>query len=365
MNPTAPINQRLHSLDFFRGAVMFLLIAEFSHLFGTLMNTGNPVITAMSDFLFHHADWEGLHFWDLIQPFFMFIVGVSIPFSYANRLKKGDSEKQIRNHAFRRSFLLLFMGWALYCIGPEKIFFQFDNVLAQLSLTYLVAFLLIKKTPLVQALVALFFILASDLLYRFFPVVGFDQAFLAGQNFGAWFNIFISGFEYGGHWAAFNAVPTTAHTIWGLMAGQLLMSSSAPNEKIKRLVLAGIICLVLGYVSSIFTPVIKRISTTSFIFLSGAWTLLSLTICYWVIDIKSYLKKTLVFTVVGVNPLFIYLFASVGGAELFMKVIKPFTNSLLGGFSPLLASFTLGFLVLFFLWYVCYWLFQKRIFIKI
>ena len=49
---------------------MFLLIAEFSHLFGTLMNTGNPVITAMSDFLFHHADWEGLHFWDLIQPFF-------------------------------------------------------------------------------------------------------------------------------------------------------------------------------------------------------------------------------------------------------------------------------------------------------
>lgn len=219
MNPTAPINLRLHSLDFFRGVVMFLLIAEFFHLFGTLMNTGNPVITAISDFHFHHTNWEGLHFWDLIQPFFMFIVGVSIPFSYANRLKRGDSEKQIRNHAFRRSFLLLLMGWALYCIGPEKIIFQFDNVLAQLSLTYLVAFLLIKKT--------------------------------------------------------------------------------------------------------------------------------------------------LVFTVVGVTPLFIYLFATEGGAELFMKIIKPYTNSLIGGFSPWLASYILGFIVLFCLWYVCHWLFQKRIFIKI
>lgn len=62
MNPTAPINQRLHSLDFFRGVVMFLLIAEFSPLFGTLMNIVNPVITAMSDFLFHHADWVWLLF---------------------------------------------------------------------------------------------------------------------------------------------------------------------------------------------------------------------------------------------------------------------------------------------------------------
>ena len=120
---------------------MFLLVAEFSHLFGALMNTGNESITAVADFFFHHVKWEGLHFWDLIQPFFMFIVGVSIPYSYANRLKKGDSEKQIRNHAFRRAFLLLLFGWALYCIDPEKIIFQFDNVLAQLSFTYLVAFI--------------------------------------------------------------------------------------------------------------------------------------------------------------------------------------------------------------------------------
>ena len=105
MSRTEPLSQRLRSLDFFRGVVMFLLVAEFSHLFGVLMNTGNESITAVADFFFHHVKWEGLHFWDLIQPFFMFIVGVSIPYSYANRLKKGDSEKVItEKHDEKRDF---------------------------------------------------------------------------------------------------------------------------------------------------------------------------------------------------------------------------------------------------------------------
>ena len=79
MSTIKPLSQRLRSLDFFRGVVMFLLVAEFSHLFGALMNTGNESITVVADFLFHHVKWEGLHFWDLIQPFFMFIVGYLFP----------------------------------------------------------------------------------------------------------------------------------------------------------------------------------------------------------------------------------------------------------------------------------------------
>ena len=98
MSTENKLNNRLVSLDFFRGLVMFLLIAEFAHLFEVLMESGNEQLTAIMDFLFHHAKWEGLHFWDLVQPFFMFIVGVSIPLSYANRKKKGDSEQKIRNY---------------------------------------------------------------------------------------------------------------------------------------------------------------------------------------------------------------------------------------------------------------------------
>ena len=365
MNTDVSVNNRIQSIDFFRGAVMFFLIAEFSHLFDVLKETGNSTVTQITDFLFHHAAWEGLHFWDLIQPFFMFIVGVSLPFSYANRIKRGDSEKQIRNHALRRSFLLLFFGWALYCIGPEKIIFQFDNVLAQLSFTYLLAFLLLKQKRWIQLTVSLGVIVLSDLLYRYFTVPGFDMAFVAGQNFGAWFNILISGYEYGGHWAAFNAVPTAAHTLWGMMAGQLLLSSSSSKIILKKLIYAALICLLLGVVTGIFTPIIKRISTTSFVLWSGGWTFLALALCYYLIDIKKSIKSTLFFRVVGMNPLFIYLFASVGGAGLFQKIGKPFTHTLIEDFSPWLANFILSLGVLFCLWYVCYWLYQKRIFVKI
>ena len=359
------LENRLVSIDFFRGFVMFLLITEFAHVFEVLMDSGSKNLTATINFLFHHAKWEGLHFWDLVQPFFMFIVGVSIPLSYENRKKKGDSEKQIRNHAFRRSFLLLFFGWVYYCVGPEKIVFQFDNVLAQLSFTYLISFLLLKQSFNIQIIASLSFILISDLLYRFFPVVGFDQAFVAGENFGAWFNIFISGYEYGGHWAAFNAIPTTSHTLWGVIAGKWLMSNASHEKKLKRLLVAAFLALILGYGAAFFTPVIKRISTTSFVLLSGGWTFFTLAFFYWLIDVKQIIKKTFVFRVVGVNPLFIYLFASLGGGGLILKIVKPFSSSLISRFSPWIADLISGFVVLFGLWYICYWLYKKAIFIKI
>ena len=359
------LENRLVSIDFFRGFVMFLLRAEFAHVFVVLMDSGSENLTATINFLFHHAKWEGLHFWDLVQPFFMFIVGVSIPLSYDNRKKKGDSEKQIRNHAFRRSFFLLFFGWVYYCVGPEKIVFQFDNVLAQLSFTYLISFLLLKQSFSIQIIASLSFILISDLLYRFFPVVGFDQAFVAGENFGAWFNIFISGYEYGGHWAAFNAIPTTSHTLWGVIAGRWLMTNTSHEKKLKRLLVAAFLALILGYGTAFFTPVIKRISTTSFVMLSGGWTFFTLAFFYWLIDVKQIIKKTFVFRVVGVNPLFLYLFASLGGGGLILNIVKPFSSSLISRFSPWIADLISGFVVLFGLWYICYWLYKKGIFIKI
>ena len=92
---SAKLNHRLASLDFFRGFVMFLLIAEFSHLFEVLMDSRNEQFTAVMDFLFHHAKWEGLHFWDLVQPFFMFIVLLNLHFEKPKKTfssnKKGEN----------------------------------------------------------------------------------------------------------------------------------------------------------------------------------------------------------------------------------------------------------------------------------
>ncbi len=359
-------NGRLLSLDFYRGLTMFLLIAEFSHLFSFLVlpELEGTFIHAVGT-QFHHVRWEGLHFWDLIQPFFMFIVGVAMPLSFSKRMAKGDSYKQLSIHAFKRAFLMLLLGWGLYCIDPGKIVFRFQNVLSQLAVTYMLAFLVIRKPVVIQIGFSVLLILISESLYRFFPVEGFNNAFVNGENFGAWFNILISGEEDGSDWAMFNAIPTAAHTIWGVLAGQLLILNYSAKKKMFFLLGAGIIGLIIGYGLSPFTPIIKKISTSTFVFASGGWALIALAFCYWLIDIKKYQKGVLFFAVVGMNPLFIYLFAHIGGATLINKTFLPFSNALFGWTGDLGAHIILSCNVLFMLWYICYWMYKKKIFIRI
>ncbi len=366
MNTNSQKSERLVSLDFFRGITMFLLIAEFTHLFNHLVA---PELkgTFIYDIglQFHHMKWEGMHFWDLIQPFFMFIVGVAMPFSFANRMRKGATYKDIRNHAIKRSLLLLFLGWWLYCQGPGKIVFRFQNVLAQLSVTYILAFLVMRKPVWVQIAFSIALILLSEILYRTFSVEGYDQPWVNGHNFGYWLNMKISGQEYNSSWAIFNAIPTTAHTIWGVLAGQFLMSKRSNTQKVRILVIAGLIGLAIGFGFSGVTPIIKRIATSTFVFASGGWALLALALSYWLIDVKKYQKGVWIFTVVGMNPLFIYLFAHVGGADLVSSVVRPFTTSVFGWAGELISGIILSLITLYFLWYICYYMFKNKIFIRV
>ncbi|GAJ20757.1 unnamed protein product, partial [marine sediment metagenome] len=110
---------RLLSLDFFRGFTMFLLIGEFTGLFTHLVDPSlkGGVFYFIGTQLHHHP-WNGLRFWDLVQPFFMFIVGVAMPFSFAKRTERGDNYRKLLRHAIQRALLLLLLGWALYCIDP-------------------------------------------------------------------------------------------------------------------------------------------------------------------------------------------------------------------------------------------------------
>ncbi len=358
--------ERLLSLDLFRGLTMFLLIGEFTGLFSLMTSQslkGTFIYWLGSQF--HHHHWNGMHFWDLIQPFFMFIVGVAIPFAVANRKKKGDSYALIRKHAIKRAFMLLLLGWALYCIGPGRITFRFQNVLAQLSVTYLASFFLMRYSAKTQISVSIIILVVTEILYRTFPVAGFNQPFTPDHNFGAWFDMLISGELSGGHWVSFNAVPTTAHTIWGVLAGQLLMSNRSAMQKLKILILAGIIGLVVGYGLNPVTPIIKRIATTSFVFASGGWSLLALAISYWIVDILKFRGWVKPFAIVGMNPLFIYLFAHVGGGKFIAHIIKPFSMAAFHWAGELNAQMFSALIVWYLLWYICYWLYKNKIFIKI
>jgi predicted acyltransferase len=298
----------------------------------------------------------------------MFIVGVAIPFAVASRIKKGDSNKLIMLHALRRSFLLLFFGWALNCIGPGKIVFRFGNVLAQLSVTYLVAFLIMRKSLSFQLIFTLVILLLIDLAYRFFPIEGFNQPWVAYHNLGAWVNNKIEGVDSKVIWASLNAIPTTAHTVWGVLCGQLLMSDRPVRKKIQIMMIAGLSGLLVGYSLDFLniTPIIKKISTSSFVFASGGWTILALCFCYWLIDAnKLFTNGSKFFRVVGMNCIFIYLLCEVGGASLLSKIFTPFIKALffLGG--DLIVGIMTSLTIWASLWYICYWLYKNRLFIKI
>lgn len=359
--------ERIASVDLFRGITMFLLIGESTLLYRHLLDSESPVLKFLGMELSHH-EWHGLHFWDLIQPFFMFIVGVSIPFAVAARRKKGDSEQVILRHAVKRSLLLLLFGWALYCIGPERIVFRLQNVLAQLSVTYLVAFLIRNKSAAFQLALTVAVLLATDLAYRFFPVEGFNQPWVPFHNLGAWVNNRIEGVEKADIWASLNAIPTIAHTVWGVLCGRLLMSSRAAVSKIRIMLATGAVGLLIGYSLDLLQiePIIKKIATPAFVFTSGGWALLALCFCYWVIDVLKTGQRTAhFFIIVGMNSIFIYLFFEVGGALLLNSMFRPFARALFfwagSGAGEVMTS-ACAWLAM---WYICYWLYKKRIFFKL
>lgn len=364
VNPSAI---RINSIDFFRGITMFLLAGESTNLFAEFNQFNSPVMRFLANQLSHH-DWHGMHFWDLIQPFFMFVVGVSIPFAVANRIQKGDTIQSVNFHAFKRSFLLLFLGWSIYCIGSEKIVWHFQNVLAQLSVTYLIAFLIRNRSITFQLIFSLILLLLIDLSYRFFPVEGFNHPWINFENLGTWVNTKIEGGEKAGEWASLNAVSTTAHTIWGVLCGKILMTERSAQSKIKIFILAGTFALVIGYTLDIMsiTPIIKKIATSSFVFASGGWAILTLCLLYWLIDIrKSFASGYNTFKVVGMNSIFIYLFFETGFGERISRYFHPFTNTFFSWNGTLTVEVMNSIIEWMSLWYICYWLYKNRIFIKI
>lgn len=363
-------SNRLLSLDLYRGFTMFLLIASPTAIYSHL-----TTYTDESSFLhslalqFHHVAWDGLRFWDLVQPFFMFIVGVAMVYSINNRVKQEGDWPMVTRHIVKRCLILFFLGVLLHCIYSGMIVWELWNVLTQLSFTILVAYMLFQL-PLRQQLYASFgLILLTGLLYRLFPLEGFNQPFVMGQNFGTWMDLVLMGKTNGGGWVAVNALPTAAHTIWGVMAGKILISDRIPYEKIKILVMAGIAGLVVGYGLHWLdiTPIIKRISTSSFVITSGGWCLLVLAACYWLVDVKGYKRFVFFFSIVGMNSIFIYMFAETITRQWLVGFTSILTNGILMplGAGEALLSIAASLAALAISWYLCYWLYKNKVFIKI
>jgi predicted acyltransferase len=360
------VKERLLSLDFFRGLTMFMLIGESTLLYEHLRDPrlAGTVLGFLGTQLDHHP-WAGLRAWDLVQPFFMFIVGAALALSVAKREARGDGRAAITKHVIVRSITLLVLGWTLYCIGPGRITFRFQNVLAQLGVTYPIAYALMRRKPRTQVAWSLGFILAAEIIYRTFWVAGYNQPFVPDHNFGSWVDMLLGGELSAGHWVAFNALPTAAHTVWGVLAGQWLAGKAAPKRKIAWLAGLGAFAVAAGFALTVVSPMIKRICTSSFVVASGGFCLLMLAFSYWLIDVKKRNKWAVFLNIVCMNSLFIYLFTESGGTVWVRRLVRPFTMVFQGLIGELPAEILMSAAAWAVLWSMCYWLYRRRILIKI
>lgn len=362
---------RLLSLDLFRGLVMFLLIAEGAGIYHTwLAATESGSFMHSVAIQFQHHPWNGLRFWDLVQPYFMFIVGVAMWFSVNKRSGRGDSNREITRHIIQRCLILLALGVSLHIGSRGKLVWELWNVLVQLSVTILIAYAIMRLPGKTQLLISLGLLLLTAVLYRFTGIPGYDQPFVKDHNFGSFMDMILMGkINNGGGWVAINFIPTAAHTIWGVLAGKLLASEKPNLKKATTLLLYGFAGLMIGYLLD-WTgadPIIKRICTASFVLASGGWALLTLALFYWLVDIVKLKMGTWFFAVVGMNSIFIYMFMGTVGKQWLVDFSGYFiTDALVRlGSGENLALFINSIIVLAFAWYLCYWLYKRKIFFKI
>lgn len=360
--------QRLLSLDFMRGLIMIFLVLESTQLYEHLFELSEGHRIQFFFLQFFHHPWNGLRFWDLIQPGFMLMAGTAMAYSLHHQQQMGMTWNQSFFKTLKRSGWLFFWGVLDYAVRPQGLSFELWDVLTQLSFTTLVAFLIFRWSYSTQIIFSLALLVLTEILYRFTHIPGFDQPFIDQHNFGNYVDLILMGKINRGGWVAINCIPTAAHTIWGVLAGKLLLSEKLGSEKVKRLMIAGVAALIIGYgVDITITPIIKRIATSSFVFASGGWCLLGLGLSYWWIDINDHRKHLQFFTIVGTNSLFIYLFIEIVASRWFNGYIGALTNGLMSMINvPTSLMAVITSMTLFVLeWKMCQFLFRKRIFFKV
>ncbi len=356
-----PGTGRLLSLDAFSGFVMMVLI---SNGFGLFALAKDPTWGWLGR-QFDHVPWKGMVAWDLIQPAFMFMVGLAMPFSFLRRRAEGEAFQQQLKHVLYRSFMLMLISQILMSISDEGYpryipHLQLDNVLAQIAITYLLCFLIMQLEFRWQVVAALGIMALHWGLFVAFP--GKDGAYSMTDNIGQRIDRVILGKNPDGFYVSINWLSSTVTTLLGVWCGQLFLKRKGHAYNVKALAGGAAICFALGFAMMPFQPMIKRIWTDSFTMVSGGCVLLLLLFFYWLVEMQGYRRLVFPLVVLGVNSIFIYC-VHIVFTDMTNDIVGTFTRGypFLGKFAPVAQAFSI-FLVF---WYLCYWLYQRRIFIKI
>ena len=311
------------SLDVFRGATIASMIlvndpGSWSHIYPPL----------------EHAEWNGWTPTDLIFPFFLFIVGVSLTLSFASRIARGLTRGALAIHVVRRSALIFAIG--LFLNGfPDFDFssIRIMGVLQRIALCYLVAGLLYLATfqsdaaaerPArvhanlgVTATVAVALLVGYWALMTFVPVPGYGAGHLGKEdNLGAYIDRTLMGGHLWGEsvtWdpeGILSTLPAIASVLIGILAGEWLRSDRQAGRKALGLAAAGLALLVAGRLLHPYFPINKNLWTSSFVLFTGGFAMLALAACYWIIDVRAWRGWTGPFLVFGMNAILAYALAA-------------------------------------------------------
>jgi heparan-alpha-glucosaminide N-acetyltransferase len=392
--PASPI-PRVPSIDAFRGLVMFLMLAEAMRLWTLHDAFPGSGFWALVAYNTTHVPWQGCSLHDLIQPAFSFLAGASLPFSIASRKLKGQSFGQMLGHAIRRSLILIFLGIFLRSLHSSQTYWTFEDTLTQIGLGYTFLFLLVFASRRVQIGVFVVILVAFWGAFALYPAppptfdypsVGVPadwphlySGFLAHFNknsnlswaFDTWFlNLFPreSPFLYNeGGWSTLSFIPTLATMMLGMWAGAWLKTSRPPREKLRGLVVSGVALTLAGLVLQWLhvCPIVKRIWTSSYTLYSGGLILLILAGFYAAMDLRGWKRWAFPLMVIGANSIAIYVMSwtmerFVAESLTIHLGRAPFL--VLGpAFEPVLHG--IGVLIVF--WLILYWMYRKKIFVKI
>jgi heparan-alpha-glucosaminide N-acetyltransferase len=368
------------AIDTYRGFVMFLMMAEVVQL--SRVAKALPGNGFWNFLAYHqtHVEWAGCSLHDTIQPGFSFLVGVALPYSVAARIAKGGTFGSMFLHALWRSLLLIALGVFLRSTHAPQTYYTFEDTLSQIGLGYPLLFLLAYRPPRWQWAALGVLLFGYWLAWALYPAqpVGFFSGFAAhwnkGNNFGnafdVWFlNLFPTVKPYvanSGGYLTLSFIPTLGTMILGLAAGRWLRAA-APTIPMRRLLAAGAIGIAAGLLLH-FTgicPIVKRIWTPAWTLFSGGLCFLFLAGFCWLTEVKGYRKWAFPLVVIGANSIAAYLMA-----HLWERFILDSFRIHLGANAFAFAGtevepFVRGVAVLLVYWALLYWMYRRKLFLKI
>lgn len=365
-------SERLLSLDALRGFDM-VWIAGADSLGQALGHIdGGPVTRALSRQL-DHVPWAGLHFYDLVFPLFIFLMGVAIPFSLARMVESLGRPAAVRR-ILRRAALLFLLGVFYYGGLSHPISdVRWAGVLQRFGLCYLGAGLLfLYARPRGIAATCAVLLVGYWALLRFVPVPGIGAGhFEEGRNLANWLDrMYLPGRKWDGDHdpeGYLSTLPAVASCLLGVLCGMWLRDGRAPPaRRAAMLAGAGAVLLMLGLAWGIPFPIVKKIWTSSFVLAAGGISALAMSAFYLVVDVWRFRAWAAPFAWVGANALTVYLLCNiVDFGSLSRRFMGGNITSWLDGLRPGLSGLTEALFSIFLCFAVARFLYRRRVFIRL